>query len=396
MAIVNASILASNYFVMDMPDVQWTGLGNYEKVSVRVVITPLNGATTQFTETHVPDADGAITLRGLSELLQPYVSPSPTELTAVNLTASSVTLVTVTRASVGLTLFDEEGNSIGSSRSCYVYYSNQPTDTYPGSVLKWLSRYSERTLRRKQRIIASAFLFSGVSASLRVAYVSSGTVATADISVPVIGTAETPPTNVFVLCYSLESIATSIGNGCTEDDIKIVDVLLLDGQTVVDTIRYRVDRDEPAKHCIVAFTNCYGMFETELFSGTDERTDSMEGEYSWIDRSYEKISEDLISQHRMCAGNITEEQRRSIRDIARSPKVALVYRGEGSVLAPAEYEPLTVTAIEITEKQPHTAPQTAYVTLRHAPRHHEVASRGSGSPTYDDGIFDYTFDNTYN
>lgn len=392
MAIVNASLLANNYFVMDMPDVQWTGLTG--TVTLRIIITPLNGAVTQITETYVPDNDGAVTLRGLSEMLQPYVSPSPTELAAVNLTNNGVTLATVTRASVGLALFDSEGNSVGSSCHCYVYYSNQKTDTYPGSLRKWLSRYTDRPLFPAQRVTASAFLVDGISAKLRVHYVQDGAVMTADMAVPLTGSAEQPPTDVFILCYALEYIAAAVG--CDKEDVKIVDVLLMDGQTTLDTIRYRVDLAEPDSLRIVAFTNCYGMFETEPFTGTDERSDSMEGEYSWIDNTYEKISEEVVSEHRLCAGHISEEQRRSIGDIAHSPKVAIVYKGNGSVLAPAEYEPMTVTGIEINDKQPHTEPQTAYVTLRHAPRRHEVASRGAGNATYDDGIFDYTFDDSYN
>ena len=397
MAIISFGTLASNYFVMDMPDVQWTGLGEYEKVSVRVVINSLNGTNAEFVETYVPDGSGAVTLRGLSELLQPYVTPSPTELTSINLTNSGVALVTVTRASVALELFDEEGNSISANRQCYVYYSNQHTDTFPGSVKRWLSRYTDRPLYRKQRIIASAFYFSGVSVRLHVSYVQSNAVVTSDITPYIPGrTASTPPTDAIVLAYDLDDIASSIGQGCTKDDIKIVDVQLLENGTVKDNIRYRVDRVKIANHYIVAFTNCYGMFETEVFAGSDEQSETMEGEFSWIDRSYEKISEEVVSEHRLCAGHITAEQRRSILDIAHSPKVAIVYKGEGSVLAPVNYEPMTVTAIDIPNRKPRTAPQTAYVTLRHAPRHHEVVSRGAGSATYDDGIFDYTFDESYN
>ena len=399
MAIVNITSLATNYFVMDMPDVQWTGLTAGDKYSVQVTITPLNGAVVQFTETYVADTSGAVTLRGLAELLQPYVKPSPTELTSINLSSTSTTLVTVTRATVALQLYDDDtpANTVGPNKLCYVYYSNQRTDTYPGSIKKWLSRYTERTLYRKQRVIASAFYFSGVSAKMVVHYVPEATVVTNQMTPNIrSATAATPPTDAFVLAYTLDDIATSIGQGCTKDNIRIIDVQLLDGSTVKDTIRYRVDRGKIANHRIVAFTNCYGMFETEVFAGTDEQSDSMDGEYSWIDNAYEKIAEEMVLEHKLCAGHITDEQRRSIRDIARSPKVAIVYKGEGSVLAPAEYEPMTVTAIDITDKAPHTEPQTAYVTLRHAPRHHEVVSRGSGSASYDDGIFDYTFDNSYN
>lgn len=397
MAIVNAASLATNYFVMDMPDIQWTGLGSYDSVNVRVTITPLNGSTVQFVERYVPDGSGAVTLRGLAELMQPYVKPSPTDLASVNLTSSGVTIITVTRAQVAFALFDEEGNSVGSSRSCHVYYSNQRTNTYPGSIKKWLSRYSDRPLYKKQRVVASAFCFSGVSVNLRVFWEKNGEVQTANVVPTLTGSSATPPTDAFTLHYSMNDIASAIGNGCTDDSIRIVDVQLKNSGSVVDTIRYRVDRVQLPRHTMVAFTNCYGMFELEAFTGVDEESTTMEGEYAWMDDSYEKIAESDVTEHHLCAGHVTKEQRRSIEDISHSPKVAIVYKGEGSVLAPVDYEPMTVTGIEIPNRHPRTAPQTAYVTLRHAPRHHEVVSRGSGdSATYDDGIFDYTFDNSYN
>ncbi len=396
MAIVNASLVASDYFVMDLPDIQWTGLSDYDQVTATITITPLNGPQVQFSEAYVPDSDGAVTIRGIAELMQPYVAPSPTELAAINVATGGVNIVTVTRAMLNI-LITADGQSVGSSPTTYAYYSNQRTNTYPSSIKKWLSRYTDRALYPLQRITASAFLFTGSRIFIRAYYDNDGALAetTGEVSISG-GSAAATPTDAVTLCYTIAQAAAIAG--CPADsEVYIIDVMLYDGSTKVDSIRYRMDKDIPKTYVMVAFTNCYGMLEIEAMTGNDEINTSLEGTYAWIDDEYEKIDQSEVTEHHLCAGSITDEQRKSLRDIGQSAKVAIVYKGTGSVLAPSRYEPVTVTGQEIKDTRPHTQPQTAYITLRHAPRRHEIVARGAdGSASYDDGIFDQTFDNTYN
>ena len=58
---------------------------------------------------------------------------------------------------------------------------------------------------------------------------------------------------------------------------------------------------------------------------------------------------------------------------------------------------MTVTDMELKDQRPHTTFQTAFVTLRPSHRHQETVSRGQSiSQEESDGVFDYTFDDSFN
>lgn len=391
-----ATSVNSSYFVLDVPDVRWTGAAAGEGKNVRVTITPENGAQVQFTEAYSPDEDGAITLRGLAELLQPYVKPCPTPLREDLLRSSGVWLATVTRASWTAQLFTEpdEGDptTVSPTFHSYAYYASQRTNASPGETGIWLTRYTERSMVPTQPIVLSAFLTSSLSVQVRVTYeTAAGTLAQTSFA-PTLGNgAANPPAYAAVLHYTLSGIASAAH--VDADSIHIVTVELRRNSTAIDSVTFHIDRTHKTQQRLVAFTNCYGMLETEALIGSNDRTTAMEAEYSWIDREYEKTSQEEITTEHLCAGSISEQQRSSLRDLAVSPEV-YIFEEDGSSC----FDKVTVTGIEMTDRRPRSAPQTAYIDLRRSHRHQEVVNRTGDTDSGGERhrIFDYTFDSTYN
>lgn len=391
MAIATTS-LNSAYFVLDVPDVRWTSAADGK--SVRVTIVPENGESVQFTEDYTADADGAITLRGLAELIESYVKPCPTPLRQDLVISHGVWLATVVRASFTAQLFDEEGNTIAPNFHSYAYYASQRTKVTPGATAIWLTRYTDRTISPVQPITLSVLMRSSLTARFVVESVSDGLISTATVAIALPSSASvagTPPAYAAVVHYTLADLASAAHVGASE--IRRVVAELMSGGSVVDSVTYHIDhRHRPQLH-IVAFTNCFGMLETEALSGSDERTTTMDAEYAWIDREYDKTNQALVTADRLCAGHISDAQRQSLQDLAASPEVYLCHDNGTDC-----WDKMTVVDLEMSDRRPRTSPQTAYVTLRRSARHQEVVDRTGSTDEGDhrDRIFDYTFDNTFN
>lgn len=389
-----ATSVDSSYFVLDVPDVRWTDADAGR--NIKITITPENGEPAEFTEGYVPDADHAVTLRGLSELLQPYVKPCPTPLRQDLLITSGVWLATVTRALWTAQLYTSptDGSApepVGGPFQSYAYYASQRTDTRPGNAAFWLTRYIERTIQPEQPLVLSAFLTGNLTARVRVTYLSEGVLAQTTFAPSLGEGAAIPPSFAAVLHYTLDGIAAAAD--VDAGSIKIVTFELVRDDSVLDSVTFHIERKHRTQLRIVAFTNCFGMLETEAITGADERTTEMEAEFAWVDRQYEKTTQDEVTAERLAARHMTKQQRDSLRDLAASPEVYLIHENGAEC-----FERMTVTALEMTDRLPHTAPQTAYITLRRSHRHQEVVTRcGDTDPdSTRSRIFDYTFDKSFN
>lgn len=405
MAIATSS-LAASYFVLDVPDVRWSNAAAGK--TVRVTITPSNGAGVDLYETYTPDSNGVVTLRGLAELIQPYVKPCPTPLRQNLVTLHGVWLATVSKASFTAQLLNGSNTTISPTFHSYAFYSSRRTQATPGATAIWLTRYTERTILPVQPIALSVLLMQDLTARFVVEGTAAGgtTIQTATVNIPltsasgtnandesyssVSGAASgTAPTYAAVIHYTVADLALAAGIAVP---LRVTAELLRSG-TVVDSVTYHIDRTHHAQRRVVAFTNCFGMLETEAFTGTDDEKTELDAEFGWVDRDYEKISTREVTQHRLATQFTDDVRARSLADIAASPEVFLIH-ADGTDC----WEKMTVTAFDLTHNRPRTAPQTAYLTLRPSAMHQEEVQRTGDT---DPGqarhrIFDYTHDYTFN
>lgn len=388
---ITTTALAASYFVLDVPDLRWTGAADADKV--RVVITPRNGEGVDYTEPYVPDADGVVTLRGLAELIEPYVRPCPTPLRQDLVVGHGVWLATVVRASFTAQLLRADGTTITPTFHSYAFYASRRTKATPGATAIWLTRYTERTILSVQPICLSVLLMNTLTAQLVVEGYKNGTLQT--VTVPVnlsagSGAASgTAPAYAAVVHYTVADLAEAAGM----TQVLRATAQLMRSGTMVDSVTFHVDYTHHAQRRVVAFTNCFGMLETEAFTGTDEVGTELEAEFAWVDRDYEKTSTREVTVHRLAARFTAGDRRDSLRDIATSTEVYLIHE-EGT----DSWQKMTVTGLEMTDTRPHTAPQTAFLTLRPAAMHQEEVDRTGDT---DGGqtrhrIFDYTHDYTFN
>lgn len=388
MAIVNS--MENGYFVLDTPDVRWP-VADGGRV-VRVSITPLNGAEASFSENYTPDADGSIVLRGMAGLLQPYTAPCPTPLRRELFTGSGVWLATLSRAQWTATLYKADGTTtVSPVHSSYAYYASQRTNTRPGATAIWLSRYTARDIVPQQPLIACCMLTPDVEARIRVYWRDDEGLVHESMATPSLeGVPEETPSQAAVLHYRLEALAELVD--VDAGSIEQVDFQLINAGEVADTLRYRIDRSHKRMLRVLAFTNCFGMIETEAMTGSEDSNTELEGDFSYMDDQYEKVAQQLVTTSRICAGNVTDERRDSIRDSTTSPEVFIAYGREGCC-----WQQVTITDLELRDNRPHDTFQTAFLTLRPSHRHQEIVSRGPGvDKEIIDGIFDYTFDDSFN
>lgn len=389
--------LAESYFVLDVPDVRWTDAADGRRV--RVVISPQNGEQVDFSENYTPDNNNAVTLRGLSELIQPYVKPCPTPMRQDLVQGHGVWLATVVRASFTAQLYDEpeEGQSaqmIGQAFHSYAYYASRRTTATPGSTAMWLTRYTERTVLAVQPLTLSVLLVEGLTARFVVEGLNSqDELQTVTVPIDITGAEGaalgTAPAYAAVIHYSIPDLTTA---AALTKVLRVTAELLREGRAV-DSVTFHIDYKHHAQQRVVAFTNCFGMLETEAFTGADDVSTELEAEYAWMDREYEKTCTREVTQHRLAARFTGDTRRDSLRDITASPELFLIH-DEGADC----WQRMTLTAFEMTDRRPHTAPQTAYITLRPSAMHQEeVARRGdTDSGEVRHRIFDYTFDETFN
>jgi len=389
---ITTTQLAASYFVHDVPDVRWTSAATAARV--RLVITPQNGNTVDFTETYVADADGAVTLRGLAELIEPYVKPCPTPLRQDLVVRHGVWLATVVRAAFTAQLYDASGTTIQPTFHSYAYYASRRTSVTPGATAVWLTRYTERTILAVQPVCLSVLLMDGMSARFVVEGVSEGTVQTATVGIDLSSAASgaangTAPAYAAVVHYTVADIAEAAAVG----QVQRVTAELMKGTTVADSVTFNIDRSHHAQQRVVAFTNCFGMLETEAFTGTDAETTELDNEYAWIDRDFEKTYTREVTEHRLAARFSDKNRRNSLRDITASSDVYLIHENGKDC-----WQKMTVTALEMTDSHPHTSPPTAYLTLRPSAMHQETVLRqGDTDPSQTrHRIFDYTHDYTFN
>ena len=393
---ITTSTLAASYFVLDVPDVRWTDAADGRRV--RVVIVPGNDAQVEFSEPYVPD-NGVVTLRGLAELLQPYVRPCPTPLRRDLMQGRGVWLATVVRASFTAQLYNEpaegqEAQMIGQAFHSYAYYASRRTTATPGATAMWLTRYTERIILPQQPITLSVMLMAGMSARYQCQGVdSNGELIQATVNIDLEASNGAAIGSAPAYASVVHTTVAALTEAAQMARLHRITVALLKNGTVVDSVTYHIDYSHHAQLRIIAFTNCFGMLETEAFTGSDEETTEMEAEFAWMDREYEKNVTREVTQHRLAARFKDDTRRNSLRDITVSPEIYLI-NDNGTDC----WEKMTLTGFEMTDRRPHSEPQTAYITLRPSAMYQEeVARRGdtdSGETRH--RIFDYTHDYTFN
>ncbi len=384
MAIVsNASSLAGCYFLNDVPDQEWTDMGDWSG-HVRLKIFK-DGNNVQTLLEPATAVDGKVYLRGLAEVLRSYVPPVQLTETVFTNNAYSETGVPAVMFSACLIDANDIDPHPGTIRQSFVVYALCRTTHDPVNDVMFLTRYRERTIPPEQYVMANFFARSGIKLRERLWFVPEQSVTpqqeyitqhVREFSSSVV--MQDSPRLIGMYCCSVRALA-ALEHYQDVSHLWMVDLELVNSQDeVVDMIRFRLDHQHHAQLTLVGFTNCFGVPEVEAFTGVAERSEILNGEYGWIDDQYKKLSEDITLEHHLNVVINDKDHRSSLHDMATAPHV-YVLREEGLV----KYEEVTVTAATNTHRKPYTSPSVCSVTLRNCDRVFDTLTRMAWDETYD-------------
>lgn len=145
---------------------------------------------------------------------------------------------------------------------------------------------------------------------------------------------------------------------------------------LVDNNRYRNSKN-------FAFVNCFGVPETFTATGTTHNKKTNEFGMGNIDNHYRKISQDFVSEKSCNSGFLSEMEMEWTDDFIKSYIVALYTQGTGLT------EEITLVGADKTDTEANTL-QSFTFGYRTAKNNH-LEFRNAVN-----GIFDITFDQTYN
>lgn len=379
---VVSGLVAGGVFCQDMGDVV---LSQMDAATTSVNFTILDyqsNEVSSFPESYYPDNEGKIYISGLPELMEKYLEGE--SLSAIFNPTSGFNyrgLFATLRVEVS-----QNGNQIGQFEQLF-FHCKSRTKVFPSTYPYFLSRHRQRQIFPDQPVIVSYLLRRDTALRCKVIYKENNIVMTENVLVPaaVVGNY----TGIFQC--SLTEVASLVSTEA-ENIIEFSFVLCEyenEEFTPIDEIRFVVDRNYTPDRTIFLFKNTFGVPEVLCMTGVNKRTSELEGTYSWISRKYRKVATDLTTLHTICSGWIDKVTHASIKDAIKSEEVYIIENLQIT-------DQVTITDIDLDYETPRDTPLAAYITYRVSSKVQETFAREPmEGDEYEEGIFDVTFDETF-
>lgn len=146
---------------------------------------------------------------------------------------------------------------------------------------------------------------------------------------------------------------------------------------MVDNMLYRYRQN-------FVFVNCFGVLETFTATGISDNKKTAEYNLGNIENHYRKISQDFISEKKLNSGFLSSYEMEWIDDLLRSYDVATYIPGSTGANTQVTLTEVDKTDTDANELQAFT------FSYRNSKNNHTVFLELAR------GIFDFTFDNTFN
>lgn len=347
-------------------------------------------------ETYYPDENGNITLRGLRDLMMCYLHDfSKDEYKGDSTKWFNPCLELVITISASSTSSDEIVPAPERFHTA-VYYSRVNSATSPLFHVGFLSQYRQRTITPDMPMLFSYIYFAGLTVRCRVVYLA------ADNSLQELVQELPVSTSLYEsACHDFDIImreqtVMEFSTICHVEADHIVSVTFEryaedDGSdyvahAVLDRIVFKIDHGHCRQKTKFWFTNCFGVPEVELLTGSDTRSDEMEAEFSHINNRYRKVFSELTEQHQVYSGFVSSEQYNSLLDLVSSDQAYLI-DDAGNI-----GDEVTFTELEASDKRPHIAPTSLKLKYRAAEKQLRRLDRTFAEHGR---IFDDSFDTSF-
>ena len=355
---------------------------------------------TYYVESYIPPNNFCV-VRDIGKVIKPYLNPMPLEEDFLFLSCED----SYYNLSVNVRINHyAEGDIGGEPSDVYTltaYYSDVKTNRNGRyfshlPVFGFLSRYNwkERLVNVRQTVFVS-FLHRSQHTRffLGIAYMKDGAARYREVDVRF---PEAEYSVYTLYAFDAEEVlyklrhAYSECSSVTEEDLIYFTVNLMFAETEdreypIGRIKYVFDRRHFPQEKHLLFYNAFGVWETLVLKGRDERSTQMEGTYAWIDNKYCKNTTDLVTSHAHNTGYLSEVDHDTLLDLANSSHV---YLYDGDTIE----DEITITELEDTVSYPRQEPMNAKITYRVADEQRKLKFQ-----YYDDGVdvFDKTFDRSF-
>lgn len=375
-------LIEGGVFCQDMGDIVLTGVVHNSLAITFKIYGPQDQLLTTLDETYYPDNDNKVYISGLGELAETYLQGESLS-TLFNPTSGFDARDMYVTIRADILIADHWYYDSFEQR---IYQCNSRTKIFPSSYPYFLSRFRNRKIYPDQPISMAYLAFRETTVYCKAIYNNDGVVSE---KTQLVATASEPGTTA-ILQYSLTEVASLLQ--IEADDIIEFEFQLSttsnDTETIIDTIKYVIDRNVTLERTMLLFKNTFGIPEIIALTGQNKRTSSLAGSYAWMQRKYRKVSTDLTTLHTICSGWIDKNTFESIKDAIKSNEVYVI---ENSNLV----EQVTITDIDLDYETPRTKPQAAYITYRVADKIQETFAREALDSEDEEGIFDHTFDDSF-
>lgn len=328
---------------------------------------------TYYVESYLPPNDYCV-VRDIGKVIKPYLSSMP--LDEEFLFSSCEDSCYNLSVNVRIRHY-KEGDIGGDPSEIYTltaHYSDVRTNRNGRQhkhlpLIGFLSRYNwkERLIDIKQKIFVS-YLHSSQYTKffLGIAYMKDGAARYREVAVAFPEAAEYVNT---LYAFDAEMVLDSLRrtfaecSSVTEEDLIYFSVNLMANDTdtgleyPVGYIKYVYDRRHFPQEKHLLFYNAFGIWETLVLKGKDERSTQMNATFAWISSKYRKNTTELVTSHAHNTGFISEVDHETLLDLANSSQVYL-YDGE------TIEDEITITELEDTASYPRQEPMNAKVTYR--------------------------------
>lgn len=355
-----ANIADNSYvFSYDMPDIRITGV--HERLSIRMVIDGQEALS----ETYYPDNDNAVILCDPGDIINEYfVRP---ELTNDNAWIALSPMTVQISLSDGVTT---------ANYTLYVFYSRYHVSFEPLTDFMFYSRYKVKRIRLDNIEHLSFFVSEKTKVFLDVIYLELGNSIKKTVELKL------PEAN-HMAAYNVSPVRVSGLADVQYANIISYDVRITNG-TLTDLVRYVIDRKGYRETHQFLYYNMFGLPEAISFSGLVQYNPELVGDIVDMVKQKRRFNPFFNDSRTVNTGYLDENKYQALIDMITSP---VQYWYDPSSLLTE----IIITDIDFTHTKMGNQRVNVNLTFCPANRKYHVFDRAS----FGGGIFDYTFDRTF-
>ena len=346
-------------FSSDIEDIRVTDV--HEKLSFRMTVDGQEALS----EVYYPDVKGVVTLYEIGDIINEYfVRPE--------LSGSSES-ISLPPMAVQLAFSDEQTNA---DYTLYVLHSRYHISFEPLTDFIFYSRYKIKHIRQNSIDYLSFFVSDKTKVFLDVIYLEAG------VSIKKTVQLQLSDINCMV-AYNMSPVKVAQLTSIHYDKILSYDARITN-DTLTDLVRYIIDRRNHREIHQFLYYNVFGLPESVSFSGLIQYSPELEGDIADMLKKKRRFNPFFNDLRTINTGYLDENKYKAVIDMLTSP----VQRWYDTPSSPME---VIITDIDFTHTKMGNHRVNVNFTFCPANRRHQVFDRYS----FGGGIFDYTFDRTF-